>query len=191
MIEIDDKIVSLDLIEKHFQCDLSQCKGQCCVEGDGGAPLSLEEIDIIEANYSVFSQFMTAEGKNAIEEQGFFTIDEDGDRVTPLINNQACAYVAYEGDIALCAIEKAFNKKLIDFQKPISCHLYPIRTKQYKEFLAVNYHQWNICKPALKKGKQTQTPMYRFLESPVKRAFGEDFYQQLKIAEEYFKQSND
>jgi hypothetical protein len=184
MLEIDDKLISLDILEKTFTCDLSACKGNCCVHGDSGAPLEKEEIEAIKDNYDIIKTYMTNKGIDEINKQGFSVVDNDGDTVTPLINNLACAYIYYDGDLALCAIEKAFLDKKIKFHKPISCHLYPIRLTKYKNFTAVNYDKWDICKPAIKKGKSNKTPLYKFLEGPLKRKFGEDFYEQLAYAAE-------
>jgi len=187
MLEIDDKLISLDILDVKFSCDLKHCKGNCCIYGDGGAPLEEEEIDFIQKNYDIIQKYMEEQGRIAIKGQGFYTIDSDGDKVTPLVNNAACAYITYENDIALCAIEKAFSEGEINFQKPISCHLYPIRLTKYAKFTAVNYHKWDICKSALKKGKQENTPIYKSLEKPIIRKFGKEFYEQLKYAGENLK----
>jgi hypothetical protein len=185
VLEIGDKLISLDIIDKEFACDLEKCKGNCCVYGDSGAPLEAEEIKIIEENYEIIKPYMTERGIEEIEKQGFSIIDKDHDTVTPLIDNLACAYISYKGDIALCAIERAFLDKKLDFQKPISCHLYPIRITKYSKFTAVNYDKWDICKSALKKGKQEKSYLYKYLETPIKRKFGNDFFSQLKYAAEH------
>jgi len=187
MLEIDDKIISTEIFDREFVCDLDQCKGQCCVFGDSGAPLEPEELESIRDQYDHIKPYLTPNGIKAVDEQGFGVFDSDGDLGTPLIDNQACAYIFYLGDVALCAIEQAFNEGKINFQKPISCHLYPIRLKKYSEFTAVNFHKWDICKSALKKGKQSQTPVYQFLKQPLVRSFGHDFFEQLEIAHEHLK----
>ena len=184
MLEIDQKLISLDIIDKEFACDLKKCKGNCCVFGDSGAPLEPEEIEIIKNHFEKIKPYMTARGIEEIEKQGFSVIDKDHDTVTPLIDNLACAYISYDDDIALCAIERAFLNKEIDFQKPVSCHLYPIRITKYSKFTAVNYDKWDICKSALKKGKQEKSYLYKYLEIPLKRKFGKEFYEQLKYAAE-------
>ncbi len=189
MLDIDNKLISLDVIEKPFCCDLEKCKGQCCVYGDSGAPLEADEEKLIKDNFHIIQKFMTDKGIESIEQQGFSVIDEDNDLVTPLINNQACAYIHYDGEMAFCAIEKAYLEGLIDFRKPISCHLYPIRTKNYETFTAVNYDKWDICKPAIKKGKKENIPVYLFLEEPIKRKYGNDFFEKLKYAAENLKKS--
>lgn len=187
MLEIEDKLISLDIIEKPFSCDLQKCKGNCCVYGDSGAPMEKDEVEIIKNNYENIKPYMTEKGIAEIEKQGFSMVDIDGDTVTPLIDNLACAYVSYIDDIALCAIESAFLDKKIDFQKPVSCHLYPIRVTKYKKFSAVNYDKWDICKAAIKKGKNQDLKIYKFLEQPIIRKFGQDFYDQLKYAAENLK----
>ena len=187
MLEIDDKLISLDILEKKFSCDLEKCKGACCIYGDSGAPLSKEEVLLIKKNYDKIKPYMTERGIEEIEKQGFSMIDIEKDTVTPLIDNLACAYITYKGDIALCAIESAYLDKVIDFRKPISCHLYPIRLTQYSKFTAVNYDKWDICKSALKKGKKENIPLYISLEDSITRKFGEDFYKQLKYAGEHLK----
>ena len=184
MLEIDDKLISLDIIEKEFSCDLEKCKGDCCIYGDSGAPLTSEEVEIIKENYEHIKSYMTERGIEEITKQGFSVVDVENDTVTPLIDNLACAYVSYDGDIALCGIERAYLDKKISFKKPISCHLYPIRLTQYSKFTAVNYDKWDICKSALKKGKQEKIPLYISLEEPITRKFGKDFYDQLKYAGE-------
>ncbi len=185
MLEIEGKLISLDVLEKNFACDLCKCKGACCIHGDSGAPMTEKEIESIQQHYEEIKPYMTEKGIKSIEEQGFFVIDSEHDVVTPLIDNLACAYINYEGDIAFCAIEKAFLDQKIDFHKPLSCHLYPIRVKEYKDFTAINYDKWDICKSAIKNGKTTNTKIYQFLEGPLRRAYGDDFYEQLKYAGEH------
>ena len=184
MLEIDDKLISLDILDKEFSCDLEKCKGACCVYGDSGAPLTKEEVLLIEGNYDKIKPYMTDRGLEEVDKQGFSMIDIEKDTVTPLIDNLACAYITYKGDIALCAIESAYLDKKIKFRKPISCHLYPIRLTQYSRFTAVNYDKWDICKPALKKGKRDKTPLYISLQDSITRKFGTEFYEQLKYAGE-------
>lgn len=184
MLEIDNKLISFDIIDKEFSCDLEKCKGACCIYGDSGAPMEKEEVETIIAHYDIIKSYMTERGLEEVEKQGFSVIDKDKDTVTPLIDNLACAYISYDGDIALCAIERAFLDKKINFQKPVSCHLYPIRVTQYSKFSAVNYDKWEICKSALKKGKKENTYLYKYLETPIKRKFGTKFYDQLTYAAE-------
>jgi hypothetical protein len=182
MLQIDNTIISLDVLEKHFVCNLESCKGNCCIDGDSGAPLSDEEIDFLETNYKKIEPYITEPCKKEILENGLYTIDSEGEKVTNLINNKDCIFVVFDGNIAKCAIEIAYNNKKIDFIKPISCHLYPIRITKYKKFTAVNYHSWDICKPALTYGKQLGVPVFKFLKEPLIRKFGTEWYKQLEIA---------
>ncbi len=184
MLQIDDVVLGLDILEKKFVCDVSKCKGACCIFGDSGAPLELNEVEILKRDFSIIKSYMRSEGIKAIEDQGTHVIDSDGDLVTPLIDGKECAYVVFEKNIAKCAIEKAYEAKSINFQKPISCNLYPIRVKRYKDFDALNYHQWDICNPAIKLGEKLKTPLYIFLAQPLIRKYGEAWYEQLKIASE-------
>lgn len=183
MIEIDDKIVSTDLLKECFACDLEQCKGICCVEGNAGAPLEMEEIDILEEEFSNFRPYMTEAGVQAVEEQGFMVIDTDGDYTTPLVNDAECAYSFEENGITFCAIERAWREGKCSFQKPISCHLYPIRVAQFRNgTLGLNYHRWEVCRSACKCGKRLGIPVYKALKEPIIRRFGEEFYERLEEA---------
>ena len=141
MIQIDNKLISEDIFSEKFVCNLSKCKGICCVEGDAGAPLDEEETKILDEIYPKIKHYLRPEGIEAIEEQGTYTTDFEGDLVTPLVNNAECAYVIFdEKGYTKCAIEKAYEDGVIKWQKPISCHLYPIRIKEYSQFSAINYH---------------------------------------------------
>ena len=184
MIEIDNKVVSSEIIEQQFCCDLPRCLGMCCVHGDSGAPLTPNEALTLEQIWDTVKPYMTAEGIQAIQEQGVAITDSDGDLVTPLIAGKECAFTVFENGIATCAIEKAWNDGKIDFQKPISCHLYPIRVKEYSNFTAINYHQWEVCAPARELGKQINLPVYKFLKDALIRAYGKEFYSQLEEAAE-------
>ena len=179
MIIIDNVLVSDDIKDIKFACDLKACHGDCCVEGDAGAPLEEEEISIIEDYLEEIKPYMTPEGIEVVENYGVFDYDIDGDYVTPLVNNRECAFVYFEKGIALCAIEKAWLEKKIKFRKPVSCHLYPIRLDKVGDRIAVNYHRWHICVPALQKGRQEGVPLYKYLKEPLIRKFGEDWYLKL------------
>lgn len=179
MIAIDETLISDDLGKVCFVCDLSACKGQCCVDGDAGAPLDEEEIGILEDCLDEIKPFMTAEGIAQVEENGVFDYDMFGHFVTPLVNGRECAFVYHENGIALCAIEKAYKEGKISFLKPISCHLYPVRLSKYNNFDAVNYHEWHICKPALINGKKLDVPLYVFLKDSLIRKYGEAWYNEL------------
>ncbi len=180
MIIIDNTIISDELLDHKFCCNLVACKGACCVEGDAGAPLDAEEISILEDSIDFIKPFMTNEGLQVIEEKGVFDYDSDGSFVTPLINDRECAFVYFKNSIAYCAIEKAWAEKKIDYQKPISCHLYPIRLSELNDMTAVNYHQWSVCRPAVKKGNEIGLSVYKFLKYPLTRKFGAEWYKKLE-----------
>ena len=190
MIQIDDKLISEDLFSEEFVCNLAKCKGICCVEGDAGAPLNEDETHILDEIYPKIKSYLRPEGIQAIEEQGTYTLDFEGDLVTPLVNNAECAYVIFdEKGYTKCAIEKAYEDGVIEWQKPISCHLYPIRITEYSNFSAINYHEWDICSDACTLGKELGVKVYQFLKKPLIRKYGEDFYQTLsEAAEEWEKE---
>ncbi len=190
MIQIDDKLISEDLFSEEFVCNLAKCKGICCVDGDAGAPLDEDETKILDEIYPKIKSYLRPEGIQAIEEQGTYTLDFDGDLVTPLVNNAECAYVIFdEKGYTKCAIEKAYEDGVIDWQKPISCHLYPIRITEYSNFSAINYHEWDICSDACTLGKELGVKVYQFLKKPLIRKYGEEFYQTLsEAAEEWEKE---
>jgi hypothetical protein len=189
MLIVDNTIISDDLKTSHFVCDLTKCKGACCVEGDAGAPIDEEEISILEDEITKIKPFMRYEGIEVIEHQGVFDFDNEGHYATPLVNAKECAYVVFdEQGIAMCAIENAWKAGKTKFRKPISCHLYPIRLSRYKDFEAINYHQWHICKPAMDNGKKLRVPLYIFLKVALIRKYGEEYYKQLlKLIEEHKK----
>jgi len=182
MIRIDDTLISLDLLEKKFCCNLKKCKGQCCVDGDSGAPLTAEEVELLPGIIEKVKQYMRPEGIAAIEMQGTHVIDSDNETVTPLIDEKECAYTIFENNITYCAIEKAWKENEIDFQKPISCHLYPVRVKSYNDFEAINYDIWKICEPARIFGSKKGVLVYEFLKEALIRRFGRSWYNQLDIA---------
>jgi hypothetical protein len=181
MIVVDNILVSDDLYLVRFSCNLPKCLGACCVGGDAGAPLEEEEISILEDEFEKYKPYMTERGIRTVEEHGVLDYDIYGKFVTPLVNDGECAFANFEGGIAHCAIERAFFDQKTRFRKPVSCHLYPVRITEYDQFTAVNYHKWNICKPALKKGNRDGIPLYKFLKTALVRRFGEDWYQRLEI----------
>jgi len=187
MFQLGKTIVSEDIIKKDFVCNLSACKGACCVDGDAGAPLDKDEAKILEEIYPNVKPFLRKEGIEAIEHQGKYVITEEGEYETPLINGADCAYVFFDDKkTALCAIEEAYNQGEIKWKKPVSCHLYPVRVKDYSEFSAVNYHEWQICDDACVLGKELQVPIYKFVKEALIRKFGLDWYEELeKIAQSY------
>jgi hypothetical protein len=183
MIEIGRTLVSDELLEKKFVCDLNACKGACCIHGDSGAPLEEDETKLIEEAYTHVKPYMTMVGIEAVEKQGHWLADVDGDLVTPLVSgDKECAYTYFENGMALCAIEKAFFDGKITFRKPVSCHLYPVRISKYKKFDAVNYEVWDICAPACACGEKLQVPVYRFVKDALIRKYGEDWYSELTEA---------
>ena len=184
IIEIEDKIVSLDLFNTKFCCDLDACKGICCVEGNAGAPLEAEEIDTLEAEYDHYKPYLKPAGIEAIERQGFFVVDQDGDLTTPLIDNAECAYVCEKDGVTFCAIEKACRDGKTPFKKPISCHLYPIRLSNFRNgTTGIVYHRWAVCDGALQLGEKIGKPLYQILQEPIVRRFGEAFYRTLEEVE--------
>lgn len=188
MIEIDGKIVSDDILTECFACDIARCKGECCVDGNSGAPLEMEEADILEEEYGNYKPYMTSEGIEAVERQGFMVVDCDGDYTTPLVDDAECAYSYRENGITLCAIEKAFREGKCSFRKPISCHLYPIRLISLSNgTIGLNYHRWNVCSSACENGRKLDIPVYKSLREPIIRRFGEEFYKALECAEDLLK----
>lgn len=186
MIAIGHTLISEDIFEKQFVCDLNACKGECCVSGDSGAPLDKKELKILDAIYPVVKPYMNAKGIAAVEKQGAYILDSDGDYTTTLVSEGAeCAFVFFDDkQIAKCAIEQAYlegktEEFVSDWKKPISCHLYPIRIKEYKEYDAVNYHSWHICKPACECGSQLNVPVYAFLKEPLIRKYGEAWFNEV------------
>ncbi|MCB0569007.1 MAG: DUF3109 family protein [Phaeodactylibacter sp.] len=193
MLLIRDVLISDDVIEKQFLCNLSACKGACCWEGDYGAPLDEEELGVLKHIYEQVAPFLLPEGRQAIREQGVFTYYEDNDSFgTPLVNNGPCAYMIYdEQGVAKCGIEQAFLAGKTDFKKPISCHLYPIRVAGNPElgFVALNYDEWDICSAACTLGKQKQIPVYQFVKDAIIRKYGQDFYDELDAAAQHLGQA--
>lgn len=183
MIAIDQTLISEDLFDQKFVCDLSACKGACCVEGESGAPLNENELEILDQIFDQVKPYMRKEGLDSIKKQGLYEIDTDGDYVTPLVDGKECAYVQFtENGTALCAIEQAHRDGKIEWPKPISCHLYPVRLKKLKDFVALNYHKWAICSPACDCGATMDVPVYKFTRTALIRAFGQEWYEQLEEA---------
>jgi hypothetical protein len=189
MIIVGQTLVSEEIFEEKFVCDLQACKGACCVEGESGAPLNEDELERLEEVYDASKEYMVPEGIAVVEEKGFFEVDVDGDLVTPLIGSGGvCAYAYFEADgTAKCALEKAYLEGKTSWKKPISCHLYPIRLAKLSEYIAVNYHRWPICKPACECGSKLNVPVYRFLREPLIRQFGEAWYEELEVTYEAWK----
>ena len=189
MFQIGKTIVSEDLFLEEFTCNLKACKGICCVEGDSGAPLLEEEKAILDTIFDTVKPYLSSQGIAAIQSQGKYVIDKEGELTTPLINGKECAYVVQDDEgTYLCGIEKAYLDQKIDWQKPVSCHLYPVRVKDFTEFMAVNYNRWDICSTACELGKQLKKPLYQYLKTPLIRRFGAGWYEEMEIiAREYYK----
>ncbi|MCH7402169.1 DUF3109 family protein [Belliella kenyensis] len=181
MILVGNAVISDDIKDQFFVCDLEKCKGACCVEGDAGAPLEDEETQIIEEIYPIVKDYITQDGRDAIAKQGTWVVDKDGDKGTPTIgDNRECAYALYdEKGVLKCGIEQAYLDGKIAYKKPISCHLYPIRVKKYDGFEALNYDRWDICSAACVLGTQLGVPVYKFLKDALIRKFGADWYDEL------------
>ncbi len=184
IIEIDNFLVSSAIFTEQFICDLSKCKGACCIIGDSGAPLEDSECKLLEMELGSISKYLSPEGKDTISNEGLFVKDRDGDIVTPLINGEECAYTYFDSDDnCLCSIEKCYFAKETSFRKPISCWLYPIRVSKLSNGMtALNLHQWHICLDAFAKGKKEGVPVFKFLKEPLTFAFGEEFYAKLELA---------
>ncbi len=181
LFEIDDKIVSQDILTEPFACDPSKCHGACCVEGDSGAPLEQEELHELEESYEAFKQFMTPEGVQSVEENGLAVIDSDGDLTTPLVNGAECAFSFVVNGVTLCAIERAWSKGLCSFRKPISCALYPIRVKRFATgTYGLTYHRWSACVNAAQCGKKFNIKVYQAVKQPLIQCFGQKFYDSLE-----------
>lgn len=189
MFQLGKTIISEDLIEKEFVCNLGACKGECCIAGEAGAPLEKEEVKILKEIYKDVKPFLRTEGIAAIEKQGTHIETDKGVFETPLVDGAECAYVTFtDKGIASCGIEDAYNAGKVNFRKPISCHLYPVRVQNYSSFAAVNYHKWPICDDACALGKELQVPVYKFVKDALVRKFGEDWYSKLeKVASEMKK----
>jgi hypothetical protein len=184
MLRIEDNIISLNLLEKKFRCDLGKCLGSCCRYGDSGAPLTSDEVIILEEIRSAVRPYLRDSGLSAIAEKGTSVIDFEGDYVTPLIGNDECAYSILEANIFMCGIELAWSKGSIKFRKPLSCHLFPVRMKKYSDFNSVNYEEWSLCLEARERGKTDGIYVYEFLKEPLIRALGKNVYDQICIAAE-------
>ena len=181
MIVLQNTVISDDVRDKFFVCNLEKCKGACCVEGDLGAPLEESELQILQDNYEQIKPYLSRKGREAIEEQGLYIKDWEGDFSTPTIKDRECAYAIYDESLTLkCGIEQAYLDGKISWKKPISCHLYPIRISKYDGFEALNYDKWGICSAACSFGEELGVPVYKFLKEPLVRRYGADWYQELE-----------
>jgi hypothetical protein len=189
MLRIEDNIISLDILEKKFCCDLPHCLGSCCRYGDAGAPLTNEEVETLDQILPEILPYLRVEGIAEIKSQGTSVTDLEGEKVTPLIGTEECAYTIMSDNIYMCGIEKAWSEGKIKFRKPLSCHLFPVRIKQYSEFKAVNYQEWTICQAAREKGKKESLFVYKFLKEPLIRALGAEVYDQICIAADHLRKT--
>ena len=189
IIQVGNVLVSPDIFTEKFCCDLDKCKGQCCVEGDAGAPVTLDEIGGIEDSLDTVWTDLSASAQAIVDKQGVAYVDQEGDLVTSIVNGKDCVFTCYENGCCLCALERAYRAKKTDFVKPISCALYPIRVKAFNnDTFGINYNRWDVCKDAVIKGKELNLPVYKFLEGPLTRRFGVEWYKELcEVAEQLEK----
>lgn len=192
MISLDDILISEDILRAEFVCDLSKCKGACCIEGDAGAPLKRKELKELEKVFHLIRDKLTPEALAVIQKKGLYDQDEDYTYVTPIIGDGICVYGTLdENGTVICQIEQAYLEGKTDFKKPISCHLYPIIHTKTKNFESLNYYPREVlCKPACKLGKKLKIPVYEFLKEPICREFGEDFYETLAELARDFNESS-
>lgn len=188
IIQIDNVLIPLDIITERFCCDLDACKGICCVEGDAGAPVTLDEISAIEDSLDVVWSGLSASAQAVVDRQGVAYTDVDGELVTSIVGGKDCVFTCYDNGCCLCALEKAYRSGKAKFCKPISCALYPIREKTLRSGdIALNYHRWAVCADARRKGQELDLPVYKFLHGPLTRRFGEDWYAALETSVEELK----
>ena len=174
MLQIENTLVSIDIVKENFKCDIKKCRGLCCVHGDSGAPLEEYELNILDKIYPVIKPYLRDEGIRTIENEGNYVIDKDKEYVTPIINDKECAYTVFENGVAKCGIELAFINRKTDFRKPLSCCLYPVRIKRRDSFEAVNYDRWKICEPSPELGNILNLPVYKFVEDALNGVLWKD-----------------
>lgn len=187
---VGDVLVSPDIINVKFCCDLDKCHGQCCIEGDAGAPVTLDETMEIENVLDTVWGDLSASGQAVIDKQGVAYTDREGELVTSIVHGKDCVFTFHDKDCCLCALERSYREGKTNFVKPISCALYPIRVKEFgNNLVGLNYHRWDICKDAVKKGRELDLPIYKFLKGPLVRRFGEEWYAELEaVAEQLLKE---
>ena len=180
-MQVGKVLLSTEIVTEYFCCDLSACHGQCCVDGESGAPLTLDEAAELERLLPTIEDSLSAEAREVIADQGVAYVDVEGDLVTSIVNGQDCVFTCYEDGCCLCATERAYREQLTDWCKPISCALYPIREKRLSNgYIGLNYHRWSVCDPARRKGQELRLPLYRFLKAPLTRRFGGAWYKELE-----------
>ena len=189
ILQVGDVLVSPDIITEKFCCDLDACKGICCVEGDAGAPVSMEEIAAIEDVVDTVWSDLSASAQAVIDKRGVAYNDREGELVTSIVHGKDCVFTFYDKECCLCSLERSYREGKTNFVKPISCALYPIRVKEFgNNLVGLNYHRWDICKDAVKKGRELDLPIYKFLKGPLIRRFGEEWYAELEaVAEQLLK----
>lgn len=181
ILQVGKVLLSTEIVTEYFCCDLSACHGQCCVDGESGAPLTLDEAAELERLLPTIEDSLSAEAREVIADQGVAYVDVEGDLVTSIVNGQDCVFTCYEDGCCLCAAERAYREQLTDWCKPISCALYPIREKRLSNgYVGLNYHRWSVCDPARRKGQELRLPLYRFLKAPLTRRFGGAWYKELE-----------
>ena len=188
MVRIDETLVSDDVLKEHFVCNLEACKGACCIEGDLGAPLEKEELPAIRKNLPAFLERLPVDQQESIREKGFYEVAPDGELVTQCMPDGRCVFVTEHEGILGCAMEEAHREGQSDFLKPVSCHLYPVRVKRYKEFTAVNYDEWSICSPACIHGAKLGVRVFEFVENALVRKFGEEWMETLKATAKHLEE---
>ena len=188
ILQVGKVLLSTEIVTEYFCCDLSACHGQCCVDGESGAPLTLDEAAELERLLPTIEDSLSAEARKVIADQGVAYVDVEGDLVTSIVNGQDCVFTCYEDGCCLCAAERAYREQLTDWCKPISCALYPIREKRLSNgYVGLNYHRWSVCDPARRKGQELRLPLYRFLKAPLTRRFGEAWYKKLEATVDAFQ----
>jgi len=190
ILQVGDILVSPDILTEYFCCDLDACKGACCIEGDAGAPVTLDEVAEIENVTETVWSDLSASAQSVIDKQGVAYTDRDGDLVTSIVNGKDCVFTCYDDNgTCLCALERACRQGKTSFVKPVSCALYPIREKRFSGGgVGINYHRWEVCRDAVRKGKELGIPVYRFLKQPLIRRFGEAWYEELEQVAEALRQ---
>jgi hypothetical protein len=188
VISIGTTLASDEVFSHAFVCDLSKCKGACCVEGDAGAPLREDELAVLDRISTAVAPYLRPEGLAALAEQGNYVRDTDGEWVTPLVHGKECAYVVFEGGTSYCGIERAFRDGVVDWPKPLSCHLYPIRVTSYRAYDALNVDHWKVCEPACSLGQALKVPVFRFLKDPLIRAYGSAWYEEAELVYQALEQ---
>lgn len=181
LVEIGNTLVSLELFTEKFCCDLSACGGACCVEGDAGAPVEESEIGGLEEAAEKIWDDLSEDARTVIRKHGVVTVDRDGEFVTSIVDGRDCVFTCHENGCCYCAIERACRNNGLNVQKPLSCHLYPIRVSKVGDSLALNYHRWSVCRPAVEQGRRLNLPLYKFLREPLIRAFGQEWWDELEL----------